>query len=340
MRTGFNTLCVMVVLIGGLSPRGFSENLADVLCSYEHGLYPVINNEGTFTNPQAVFTAATGPSDDTGIVSLGQWTDDPAQGNGINPVGIILGFSTSIVNGVGNDLKIKGNSRTGWYEPGYVEVARETSGSGATVDGWTDEDWYLLKPSNYDQLPFPYDPRIGSIDIAYNFSTGYAESYWSDQSMTGYADVDADGDFMDISWAIDMDGTEVELSDIAYVRIRTVSDSPAGPFGGFSTEIDYVEYLNGVVPTLLAGDANNDDSVDAADYTTYADNYTGVGGLGMVWEQGDFNGDGSVDAADYTIYADNYTGAPSAPVPTPEPATLFIMLSAISMGLLKKRKYS
>ena len=84
--------------------------------------------------------------------------------------------------------------------------------------------------------------------------------------------------------------------------------------------LDLNPVYDNVIPVLLDGDANNDGYVDAADYTIYVDNYTGVGGTGMVWGQGDFNGDGSVDAADYTIYADNYTGAPSAPLPTPEPA--------------------
>ena len=29
----------------------------------------------------------------------------------------------------------------------------ETSGTGATEDGWMDETFYLLMPSNYDDLP-------------------------------------------------------------------------------------------------------------------------------------------------------------------------------------------
>ena len=215
MRTGFNTLCVIVVLIGGLCLQGFSENWADVLCSYEQGL----NANDGYTDPQMVFT--TMPEDPTPEelnkfygVSLGWWADDPDQGNGVNPVGIILGFSTSIVNGAGDDLKIQGNALPKWWEPGYVEVARETSGTGATVDGWTDEDWYLLKPSNYDALP--RDPRTGAIDITFSDSTGYADSYWSDNSMTGYADVSVDGDSMDIDWAMDIDKNMVELADIAY----------------------------------------------------------------------------------------------------------------------------
>jgi len=159
------------------------------------------------------------------------------------------------LNGAGNDLKIQGNALPGWWEPGYVEVARETSGIGATADGWEDEDWYLLKPSNYDQLP--HDPRNGPIGITFDTEeyyygeNPYTDPYWSSNTMTGYADVSVDGDLMDISWAIDIDGNAVELADIAYVRIRSVSDSLAGsptdPYeiflGGFTTEIDYVEHI-------------------------------------------------------------------------------------------------
>ena len=203
--------------------------ICDVLCYYEQG-NPT--HGGYWAEPAHALNTTDG-------VSLGRWSDNAAQGTNDRPVGICLGFSTSIVNGDGDDLKIVGNAFSNWYEPGYVEVARETSGDGATENGWQDETFYLIKPSNYDLVG---DPRNGPLAVGYPYNEN-----WS-QDVTGYADVDTGSDRMDISQAIDASGAFVSLADIAYVRIRTATDDSAGPFGNFSTEINYVQELNGVVP--------------------------------------------------------------------------------------------
>jgi hypothetical protein len=55
--------------------------------------------------------------------------------------------------------------------------------------------------------------------------------------------------------------------------------------------------------TLLAGDANLDNSVDVGDLGILAANY---GGVGKHWSQGDFNNDGAVDVGDLGILAAHY----------------------------------
>ena len=207
---------------------------ADVLCYYEQGLN---TNSGYTTAENAV--SADGETAPSGLVSLGSWSDDPDYGVG-NPTGLLVGFSTAIANGAGEDLYVHGNAFAGWNEYGYIEVAQETSGSGATVDGWVDETFYLLMPSNYDELP--YDPRVGAIPMSY-----------FDGDETGYADIYGDGEYLDLDWAIDLAGNFVSLDDIAYVRIRTVTDDSAGIFGYVSTEIDYIEALNGTAPVPIPG---------------------------------------------------------------------------------------
>jgi hypothetical protein len=202
---------------------------ADVLCYYEQGIQ---THGGTWADPNNALVVGPG-------VSLGRWSDNPDQGTNDRPVGLMLGFSMSIANGAGDDLKIVGNPFGGWYEPGYVEIAAETTGIGATENGWMDETFYLIEPSNFDLVG---DPRTAPLAVGYPYN-----SNWS-QSVTGYADVAVGGDFMDIDWAIDADGNSVLLDDIAYVRIRTATDDSAGIFGYFSTEIDYVEALNGTAP--------------------------------------------------------------------------------------------
>jgi hypothetical protein len=86
------------------------------------------------------------------------------------------------------------------------------------------------------------------------------------------------------------------------------------------------------------GDFNEDGAVDTADYTIWADNYTGSGGTGGTPSTGDANGDGAVDTADYTIWADNYTGSSAAASSVPEPAALTLLLGAILTLCLSRRR--
>ena len=96
-----------------------------------------------------------------------------------------------------------------------------------------------------------------------------------------------------------------------------------------------VAATSGTSPT--PGDFNGDGNVDTADYTIWADNYTGSGGTGGTPSTGDANGDGAVDTADYTIWADNYTGSQAAGV-VPEPAALTLLLGALLTFCLFRRR--
>lgn len=214
--------------------------MADVLVYFEQGLDPA--GGPTWSDP----ANAVDGNLSTGV-SLGRWSDNPDQGTNDRPVGLVVGFSRSVRNGPSDDLIVYGNPFTGWYEPGYVEVARETSGPGATTGGWQDETFYLLKPSNFDNVG---DPRQGPLAMGYYLDPNTWESSygpgWS-QSVTGYADVATGGDALDLDWAIDAAGVPVVLPDIAYVRIRTATDDSSG-WSYFSTEVMGVESVHGPVP--------------------------------------------------------------------------------------------
>ena len=222
-------ILILFLIITFCITSGAFANICDVLCYYEQGIQ---THGGTWANPQNALDTTNG-------VSLGRWSDNPNQGTNDRPVGICLGFSTSIVNGQGDDLKVVGNPFSGRYEPGYIEVAAETSANGATENGWMDETFYLIKPGNYDQVG---DPRLNPLSVGYPYNSNWI------QSVTGYADVTPGGDFIDLSNAIDAAGNSVNLTDIAYVRIRTATDDSASFFGFYSTEINYVEALNGTIP--------------------------------------------------------------------------------------------
>lgn len=229
------------LLLASLLPLSASGAvLADVLAAYEPG-----------ANANVGFTNASNALSTSGLVSLGSWSRAAGSDSTV-PVGLTLGFSTAIANGAGADFKVVGNPFTGWFEPGLVEVAMETSGLGATVDGWMDETFYLLKPSNFDMVG---DPRQGPLDISYPFS-----GPWADQgALEGWADVTPGGDLFDLDWAIDAAGAPISLGSVAYVRIRTATNNSAGPFGSITTEVNYVEALAQPIPepttlgTLLTG---------------------------------------------------------------------------------------
>ena len=220
---------IIILSVSSIAAVTNAEPICDVLCYYEQGIQ---THGGTWANPENALNKTSG-------VSLGRWSDNPDQGTNDRAVGICLGFSTSILNGDGADLNIVGNPMSSWYEPGYIEVACETDGNGATMDGWMDETFYLIKASNYELVG---DPRDNALSVGYPYN-----SNWS-QSVTGYADVTVGGDLIELDNAIDAFGNFVSLTDIAYVRIRTATDDSAGIFGQFSTEVNYVEALNGVVP--------------------------------------------------------------------------------------------
>ena len=219
-----------------------------------------------------------------GGISLGNWNDQVGLSSVIesmtgynmdqgNPTGLVVGFSAAVNNGNGNDLLIMGNvlqdeSDYNWAEPGYIEVAMETTitgQNGATANGWQDETFYLIKPGNYDIVG---DPRNGPLNGIYTYIDDpsgevdengdpiqiptYPGSWGEDiiaaggnhEDLYGYADWNPSGDRVDIDDAIDMDGNYVSLDNIAYVRIRTASNDDAGAFGTMSTEVLYVENIS------------------------------------------------------------------------------------------------
>ena len=87
------------------------------------------------------------------------------------------------------------------------------------------------------------------------------------------------------------------------------------------------------------GDGNNDQVVDGADYTIWANNF-GTNGNGT---PGDFDGDNHVDGADYTMWANNFGTDLSAPgsaaAAVPEPSTLALAaLGLISLLAFRWRR--
>ena len=100
--------------------------------------------------------------------------------------------------------------------------------------------------------------------------------------------------------------------------------------------VGQVNYTAGAITLThvgLAGDGNNDGSIDATDYADWFNNY---GTTPTAWAAGDFNGDGSVDATDYALWFNNY-GAGTSGGPVPEPATMTLLVLG-GLAMLRRRK--
>ena len=107
----------------------------------------------------------------------------------------------------------------------------------------------------------------------------------------------------------------------------------ARPDGEFLT-LDYVAIdENAFTP----GDFNTDGAVDVSDLGILATNYGTTSG--MTWGDGDANGDGAVDVSDLGILATNYGTGTAAAGAVPEPAGLALLLGAIPILCLCRRRY-
>jgi hypothetical protein len=93
------------------------------------------------------------------------------------------------------------------------------------------------------------------------------------------------------------------------------------------------------VTSVLAGDANEDGTVNVADLTALLNNYNKTE---MAWANGDFNSDGAVNVADLTALLNNYnkTYVPGmvAGTAVPEPSSLAMLTGIAAMGLLYWRR--
>ena len=169
-----------------------------------------------------------------------------------------------------------------------------------------DPDWFLLSVTGEDAQGSP----AGSVDF-------YLADYrFANNSL----------DYVVDTWAT------IDLSSLIGASRLSIalSSSDTGMFG-INTPA-YVA-LDNLEVVLVEGDGNTDGTVDAADYTVWANGF----GVGDMVTDGDYNFDDVVDAADYTVWAnhfgDSISVAPAVAAATlPEPSSLFLLISGIFLA--------
>ena len=346
-RKSFGTLGTACLCVTALSSPGSpaqADRYADTLGYFEPGInVDVVYGSDPVEYYDNALAALGGPGQQVALsqgtltetVSLGGWSDDPATGTNAQTPGLVIGFAVEVFNSPGDDLLVVGNAPSAFkfYEPGFVEVAFESDGGGAKPNGWQDETFYLIKPGNYDQIN---DPRTSNnpINITSNpdFSLTYSAPFDDDTNLPGYFDVTPGGDAFNLDDAIDDQGNPVFVGSIAYVRLRSVSDS-AFPFGTFlAPEVDYVQAYT------LEGDYNNDGFVGIDDLNIVLGNWNIFVPSGSL-QHGDGNGDGFVGIDDLNQNLANWN-AGSPPTTSgntvPEPASLFVCL-AVTGAMISRR---
>jgi hypothetical protein len=165
-------------------------------------------------------------------------------------------FDHSVEKGSGKELKIGGNGFLTWSEPGVVWVMQDENGDGEPNDAWYElAGSHTLLPQTKRRYAVTYTQGAGWIDNVGgmgsddHYPKNYPPGAPSPMTFVGtglpghYSDpyigyVDAYGDQRyNISDAIQVDGTPVDLSYVDFVKVQTSLNIWAYIFGEISTEI-------------------------------------------------------------------------------------------------------
>ena len=135
----------------------------------------------------------------------------------------------------------------------------------------------------------------------------------------------------------DQDGMSDEYEEVFGLNKLDNSDRNAIGSNGYTVLENYLNFLAAGLPIpSLAGDYNNDDAVDAADYTVWRDALNSNSPL-----QNETASFGVVDAADYDAWKANFgavgNSGSGANTPVPEPHATVLLLTACVSTLRRRR---
>jgi len=178
----------------------------------------------------------------------------------------------------------------------------------------------------------------GTLDVEYDGGAGTV----SQLEITGDLDLGAEDNAM-FNFTDAGTGTLAEGDYVFVIYDGDLIGGPASHVGllpGWSVEYDY-DYDGGidnaialiVIDTLIPGDTEPDNDVDADDLAVVAAHWGDTVGAND-YTVGNFNGDTVVDAIDAAIQAANWTGpGEGGTAPVPEPSAMGILLLGFTLVL-------
>ena len=246
----------------------------------------------------------------------------------LNPV--LLGTGSIVKTGEGI-IEMHGVSDT--YS-GTVEVQTgELHGRGSTTGGVNVSSGTILSPGSIADIN---DFGFGSADIDGTLEINFGRTAT---------------DILEVTNALDLTGATIDFAGLNEASFLTGESHVIASYGslvgsesvtvtnlpiGFDIDFDYMSGNQiAIFLTDIPGDFNDDDVVDAADYTIWRDT---VGSTTDFRADADLNG--VIDDVDYGIWADNYgisiVDAASSASAVPEPSAAMICLVGLAAFLRKR----
>ena len=255
---------------------------------YIYTVYSYQPAPGQFINvlsDPSVLIGATGSTDH--MLCLGAWGGEVVFGFDHPVLNLpdsmdfeVLGnyFASTIIDG----------RQTGSSEPGIIWVSRDGNKNGEPDDPWYEIRGSEYDEETHDYSITYYQPQDTAADVMGIDSKGdtiwvkhnafHAQTYYprwlADSSYTlsgsllpsnisgitlytldyGYADNAVNGtraNYIDLDWAVDVNGTPVQLSQIDFVKVQTGVSQDGGMMGETSTEVTGARDLHPNAMTAL-----------------------------------------------------------------------------------------
>ena len=138
----------------------------------------------------------------------------------------------------------------------------------------------------------------GSNWTQYFFDWGYVDNR-PDFRYSGGTPTDVQNLGFDLDWAIDSVGNPVSLRSVKYIKVYCGVLQQCGWLGEVSTEVaGAIDLHPDAVPQSLAGDVNDDGTVDITDVNILINIILGNDQASKYGSRADVNGDGTIDNAD------------------------------------------
>ena len=316
-----------------------------------------LNNPGPATLAEGQFHHVVLSRDEPGAGAVSVWLDGVQQWTFNDSASelAVANFASNVLHFFSDDFGSE-------HPAGYVDFIRiyDSAVSQTEVDGM------VAGLPNYGQLSLNVDLVTGAIDLVNQFPesvTLRAYQLTSEngsldpQGWTSWDDAGLDGD----TWS-EANPSATQLAELNLTSSVTlpfgVSRTLGSGFVGPAEDLQfaYLEPGNAtpipvpvtyVSPALIVGDLDFDDDIDSDDWMLFnAGFHKTLAGMNSLeaFQMGDMDGDFDNDYSDFQLFKSAYEaahgpGSLAALLAVPEPGTAWLLLSACSAWVARKRPY-